>query len=410
MNPHLSERTMIHKALAFTLLALLPAAAIAQDDIPLLRPDEKEAVNRQSDEFNKALEPVLAEAAKSTVRIWAGRNKLAYGTVIGDGTEVLTKWSEVARRGGSLLIDAGDGVGRHASITGTYPDEDLAVLKLETGDALPAVKWSTETPRLGAFLAAPQPGGRPAAFGVVSVLERNLRETDQSYLGIMGSMDFDGPGVRISEVTPDSGAAEAGLKEGDVILKVGEREISGLLELKNSLVGISPGETVRLLVRSRNIEKPVDVTLGNRPELPKFNSDRLRIMERMGSGQSRVRSSFTHAIQSDMRPEPKQIGGPVVDLKGNVVGITVARADRTRSFIMPAAAVVSLLENGKAMDPSLAEVRNDDAPAQVMNQGRARGQMQRPQRSPRALRQHFEEMQRLMEFMEDELDALDQGR
>ena len=91
-------------------------------------------------------------------------------------------------------------------------------------------------------------------------------------------------------------------------------------------------------------------------------------------------------------------------------GITIARADRTRSFIMPAAAVVSLLENGKAMDPSLAEVRNDDAPAQVMNQGRARGQMQRPQRSPRALRQHFEEMQRLMEFMEDELDALDQGR
>ena len=55
-----------------------------------------------------------------------------------------------------------------------------------TGTPLTPVKWSTESPVLGAFLATPQPNGKPAAFGVVSVLERNLRETDQAYLGVEG--------------------------------------------------------------------------------------------------------------------------------------------------------------------------------------------------------------------------------
>ena len=96
------------------------------------------------------------------------------------------------------------------AVSGVYEDEDLAVLET-TGTALTPVKWSQESPQLGAFLAAPQPDGRPAAFGVVSVLERNLRDTDQAYLGVVGALDFDGPGVKIQEVAPESGAAAAGL-------------------------------------------------------------------------------------------------------------------------------------------------------------------------------------------------------
>jgi hypothetical protein len=50
----------------------------------LLRPEERRAVEAQTDEFN-ARSTVLAEAAKSTVRVWSGKRRLAYGTVIGDG-------------------------------------------------------------------------------------------------------------------------------------------------------------------------------------------------------------------------------------------------------------------------------------------------------------------------------------
>ena len=182
----------------FPLLGLLclQDVSTADDDIPLLRPDERRAVEAQTDEFNRSLAPVLTEAAKSTVRVWSDNKRLAYGTVIGDGNRILTKWSEVAPAGKKIRIDGAGGVVLPARIVGVYEDEDLAVLET-TGTPLTPVRWSMESPPLGGFLAASQPDGRPAAFGVVSVLERNLRQTDSAFLGVIGALDFDGPGVKI---------------------------------------------------------------------------------------------------------------------------------------------------------------------------------------------------------------------
>jgi S1-C subfamily serine protease len=388
---------------------LLAGHASAQDDIPLLRPEERQAVDAQTDEFNQSLAPALTDAARSTVRVWAGKRRLAYGTVVGDGHKVLTKWSEIARASGSLRVESAAGEVLNAKVSGVYQGDDLAVLET-TGTALVPVKWSKESPRLGAFLAAPQPDGRPAAFGVVSVLERNLRQTDRAYLGVGGDRMFDGPGVRIGEIYPQSGAEAAGLKPGDIILKVGERPISGVLELQNSLIGINPGSTIALHVRDGGVEKKIDVLLGNRPNLYNPLGGRLRQMERMGGEISRVRDSFPSALQTDMRVRTDQVGGPVVDLQGRVLGITLARADRTRSFIMPAAAVEELLKKDP-QDPAQALVRNDDenpelpvrrpVPRIVPPPGNMRPG------NPERMRQHLSEMQRLMDFMREEMQDLE---
>ena len=381
----------------------LHGIAAAQDDIPLLRPEEQQAVEAQTDEFNQAIQPALTEAAASTVRVWSGKRRLAYGTVIAEN-RILTKWSEIAAAP-NLRVEGAGGAVLAATVSGVYEDDDLAVLET-TGGSLKPVNWSLETPVLGSFLAAPQPDGRPAAFGVVSVLERNLRETDSAFLGVIGTMGFDGPGVRVEQVSPDSGAAAAGLKPGDIILKIGDRPISGLMELKNSLVGMSPGSKVTIRVRSGNKERDAEALLGNRPDLPNFPGQRLHQMERMGGPISRVRHSFTRVIQSDMRPRPDQVGGPVADLQGRVIGITLARADRTRSFIMPAAAVRKLLETAPR-DPSLAQVRQpDEEPAlPVRRMAVPQGGRMRPG-GEEALRRHLTEMQRLMDFMREEMDNL----
>jgi serine protease Do len=394
---------------ALSLCGLLHTTAAADDDIPLLRPEEREAVEAQTHDFNRALAPVLTEAARSTVRIWSGNRRLAYGTVIGDGRRILTKWSEVAATADRLRVEGSGGEVLPATVAGVYEDDDLAVLQT-TGTPLTPVKWSLETPALGGFLAAPQPDGRPAAFGVVSVLERGLRDTDSAFLGVVGSMDFSGPGVRIEQIAPESGAAAAGLKPGQIILNVGERPITGILELKNSLVGRNPGEEVTMRVRDGQSERDVEVRLGNRPELPSYPGDRLLQMERMGGPISRVRDSFTRVIQTDMRPRPNQIGGPVVDLKGRVIGVTLARADRTRSFVMPAAAIEKLLGT-EARDPALAQVR-DPGKEQPLAVGRMRAPRadDMPPADPERLRRHLSEMQRLMDFMMEEMDNLQQGR
>lgn len=398
---------MNRKLAKFVLICALPNLATAQDEIPLLRPEERAVVDAQSEALNATLKTKLAAAAQSTVRVWSGKKRLAYGTVIGDGRQVLTKWSEVANAASSLVVDGPNREAHDAKITGVYEEEDLAILEIN-GEALKPIAWSNEKPALGAFLVAPQPDGRSAAFGVVSVLERNLRETDLAFLGIVSDLEHKGQGVKVSEAQPNTGAAAAGLKEGDIVLMVKERPISGLMELKSALTGTKPGETVPLRVRTNGGEKTISVTLSKRPELPKIYNPRLEQMERMGGKISRVRDSFTQVLQSDMRPSPDQIGGPVVDLEGRVIGITVARADRTRSFIMPSAAVVKMLAN-TPKDPSIAKVREPEK--QVIARAPKSDAPQPPKApSPQRMREHLSEMERLMEFMREEMRSLESER
>lgn len=385
--------------------------SFAEEDVPLLLPEEKKAVELQNREFSNALTPSLTEAAKSTVRIWSGNRRLAYGTVVGDGTQVLTKWSEVGRARGPLRIDANNGEARGVTIQGVYGDEDLALLKVE-GEALTPVKWSAETRPIGSMLVASQPDGRPAGVGVVSVLERNLRDTDLAYLGVIAQRGFDGPGVKVSKVDPKSGAAKAGIEPGNVILKVGDRAISGLLALQNALSGTAPGAVIPLTLDVNGKESRLDVTLGNRPKLPQFSGERLQVMERMGGAISQVRDSFSHAIQTDMRLKPNQVGGPVVDLDGKALGITLARADRTKSLVMPASAVMQLLSH-PASTPEQALARNEQEEEQEMpNFG---GAPERPQGrmipgGGDRLRRHLSDMRRLQDHMTRELDELESRR
>lgn len=385
-------------------------SAGAATDIPLLRPEEQRAIDAQSERFNQLLGPALQEAAKSTVRVWSGAERMAYGTVVGDGSKVLTKWSLIVDRADTLVAELGDGRAAELKMSKVYPEEDLALLELQ-GERFPAVKWSEERLKLGSFLAATQPDGRLAGFGVLSVQERKLRDGDQAFLGVVSRLDPAGGGVVVSEVTAGSGAALAGVRPGDVILEVDGRPVTGLMELRTALVPKEPGDKVPLRLRRGDGEQRVEVLLGNRPKLPEAMKARLSHMEKMGTEISAVRDSFSSAIQTDMRIDPDEVGGPVVDLNGRVIGITVARADRTRSFIMSSSALRGLLEK-EGSDPLLAkaEMREqlERERAEAMRAAREQPQAaERPRISRQRLEDHIEKMRGVMEFLQREMDALE---
>src|SRR6187402_1924100 len=131
---------------SLTFALILPNALFAQqDDVPLLMPEERQAVDAQAAQLSEAITPALATVAKSTVRVWAGSRRVAYGTVIGDGTKILSKWSEVAAGKGKLRVDVAGSEYREVTLAGVYQDEDLVLLNVD-GPALKPVSWSFDAP------------------------------------------------------------------------------------------------------------------------------------------------------------------------------------------------------------------------------------------------------------------------
>jgi S1-C subfamily serine protease len=96
------------------------------------------------------------------------------------------------------------------------------------------------------------------------------------YLGIMmappvaGNPDGTGQAPRagafLSEVTPDSPAAKAGLKPHDVVLAVDGTNVDSAHSLTDLVAGHKPGDTVTLSVAARGAEpRDVEVTLAGNP-------------------------------------------------------------------------------------------------------------------------------------------------
>lgn len=387
-----------------------------KDDIPLLTPAERKTVEQQREEFSKAFSPALTTAARSTVRVWyKGPRRdvrAAYGTVVGDGTKILTKWSQVANAVDDFRVEDGNREVRPVRVTGVYPEDDLAILTID-GAPLEPVRWSDTPLQLGSFLVAAQPDGRPAGYGVVSVLERNLRKESQGFLGVEADVRHTGAGVKVRNVTKGSGAGAAGLKTGDIILKVGDREISGLTELQNALWGAKPGTEIDLIIRRKSGDDTVKVVLGSRQEIQQFAEGRLMQMERMGSRLSRVRDDFSSVVETDMVIEPEQAGGAVANLKGEVVGITMSRSGRTRSYVMPAAAIEALLKK-EVTDPEVAATKEKEERDQQLAL-RAREAERAPRATPvdpdeiEKRMRHQGDMTKLMDRIQSELEALESG-
>jgi S1-C subfamily serine protease len=404
------QATTLFLSLALALAFPLSVSG-QEDDIPLLTPEEEAAVQSQTTEIFKLLGPIGQDAASSVVSIGAAAPRQnCYGAVIGDGNHVLTKWSEVVDRRKPLRVIDSAGTSRLAKIEGVYEGEDLAVLSIE-GSALPVVKWSTQPqPTLGHFLVAVRPDGKAAGFGVVSVMERSLRDSNQAYLGLKGDIGYSGIGAKVVTIEPNTGAAAAGLMIGDVILKVGDRQISGLRELRNSLNDKKPGDRVAILYTRNGEESTIEILLGGRPHLEQPFNQRLKQMEQMGGEVSRVRDGFSRVIQTDMQIKPEQCGGPILDLKGNIIGLSVARSDRTRSFIISSAEISELLKH-PATDPTLAKVATtQDGPMAEVDPRQQRTPPAMPpldEKGVLRMRRNMKDMQRLMERMQQEMEGLD---
>lgn len=89
----------------------------------------------------------------------------------------------------------------------------------------------------------------------------NTGSSTTPVIGVQLDMQFEGPGARVAEVTPGSGAAEAGIQDGDVITAINGDVIAEPTELIVSIRSNAPGDTVELTVLRDGRTQDVAVTL-----------------------------------------------------------------------------------------------------------------------------------------------------
>ena len=83
-------------------------------------------------------------------------------------------------------------------------------------------------------------------------------------------------GALVNRVEPESPAAEAGIKRGDVILEVNKHKVDDAGELIRQMRLLEPGAKVPVLVYSNGARKTVTVTLAKRPPEVLMDAPRFR--------------------------------------------------------------------------------------------------------------------------------------
>lgn len=312
---------------------LLIAVAVA-----LFAFERVQAADQQRNAFaiKNAFRDVVADASRSTVRILCDDRRTSLGVIVDANGYILTKASELSGEVTCQILGRDTMPARIVNIDEQW---DLALLKVDATDLTP-IQWSDQqSPPVGSWLATPGLDALPIAIGVVSVGPREI-ERRMPALGIV--LDNSEQGPRILRVLDDSGAAKAGVKEGDVVRKLDGKAMDSRETLIEAIRKYSPGDKVRLTIHRAERTMEIEATLGE------FNSmvhgNREEFQNSLGGQLSQRRAGFPLALQHDTVLTPSQCGGPIVDLEGRAIGLNIARSSRVGSYALPAPAIRPLVE------------------------------------------------------------------
>jgi serine protease Do len=257
---------------------------------------------------------------------------------------VVTKGSRLQ---GELTCRIRGGKTVAAEILANDTENDLAVLKLPV-TGLKTVKWATADLLPGQWLATPDASGAAISVGVVSVAKREIAGTS----GVLGVKIRSPEGMPTIEAVMDgSGAKQAGMLANDVIALVMDKPVRSLTELQRAVGQHRPGEVLKTTVLRDGKTMQLKVRLGMPDDVfQELRQFRFRGSEGLNGPLNHRRDDFPAAIQHDSVLLPRQCGGPIVNVSGEVVGINVARADRTVSYALPGDVVRALVEKTLAKD------------------------------------------------------------
>jgi serine protease Do len=207
------------------------------------------------------------------------------------------KFASTAPRVGDWVLAVGNPFGLGGTVTsgivsargrdigaGTYDDFlqiDAAVNRGNSGG--PTFNLAGEVIGVNTAIVSPSGGNIGIAFAIpAETVERvvaSLKETGsvtRGYLGVQiqpvtaeiaESLGLKQPlGALVADVQPDTPAAKAGIRAGDIVLSHDGQPVKDARDLSRRIAGLQPGASIKLVLSRDGKERTVEVTLSKLPE------------------------------------------------------------------------------------------------------------------------------------------------
>ncbi len=284
-------------------------------------------------------------ASASTLSLHTERNPFALATVVADGLAV-TKASELE---GKVNVYGQNDRRKKLVVEVVAVDDanDLALLKF-SGQELTPVVWKSDldeafpigsvvsgsTPRIGRMRIGLRSAesravkNRGATMGITATQKMiDLSEEDVEKEGAKQRA----VGIDVKQLIPEGPAAEAGLKEGDLITMINDAPTLTMEALSKVMGETAPGDELVLQVTRGEEQLEIKMIAAS----PSDTMDKFNRNQQMSGRTSRRKSGFSMVMQSDLPLPPEAMGGPVFTLDGSAVGVLIAHADRVTTYAIP---------------------------------------------------------------------------
>lgn len=296
---------------------------------------------------HEAFEPVRHFLQTSSAVIRRGREEVIFGTVVSPDGYILTKASELGNPEElSVIVDRD--TFKEPRVVAEDPAWDVALIKIDATNLVP-VHWSTldEVPQ-GTWVVANGATTRKirrVQVGVVSANEREVFAKGGTVLGV--ELKSSPEELVVSEVTQGSGAEKGGLKAGDRILSIDGQGLDDREGLMEALKQRHVGDIAVVRVRRDGDELDLRVELSGRVDL--FGEELSR-NDAMSGEYSERRTGFPRVMQHDIIANRHFMGGPVINLEGDCVGMNIARFSRCETYAIPAIEAAALARHLMTLD------------------------------------------------------------
>jgi S1-C subfamily serine protease len=286
---------------------------------------------RDNGDMIQLIRPMAEAIAPSVVQIVSDGTPVSLGTIVSSDGYVLTKRSELS--GDPIRVRLGDARLMPARVAAVRRKSDLALIRIEgAGGDLQPITFAEETEAVvGSFLVSVGRTGVPIGLGAVSVRPRSVEHN-----GRLGVVLVDEKGqATVRGVWPDSGAESAGIKQGDQIIAIDDRNETSRNAVIQALRGMFPGESVKLTINREGETLNLIAKIQDFGVMQETEND-----TKVNGPRSTRLSGFERVLQHDTVLNPDECGGPVIDTSGRVIGMNIARAGRVVSYALPASLVV----------------------------------------------------------------------